>query len=110
MPQGETRGIDLDLFDYTYDGTLSPHPQGSSMGILTGGLGQLTDGLEGHSNFRFDPDNLGRKGYQWVGWRDDTGIRAPVEILFRFETERNFSAVAFHCNNLYSREVQVCRL
>jgi len=101
MPQGETRGIDLDLFDFTYDGKVTPE------GHLTHGLGQLMDGLEGHSNFRLDPDSFGRKGYQWVGWKDDSGIRPPVEIIFQFDSVRNFSGVTFHCNNMFSREVQV---
>ena len=57
MPQGESRGIDVDLFDITYDGTLQDNN-------LSGGLGQLTDGIEGLSNFRLDPLQLGFKGYE----------------------------------------------
>lgn len=65
MPQGEQRGNEVDLYDFTYDGTVS----GSR---LLSGLGQLTDGEEGDSNFRLDPQGFGIKGYEWVGWRKDS--------------------------------------
>ena len=45
MPQGDRRGVDIDLTDITYDGLVD--------GLrLTSGLGQLTDGDVGTSNFR----------------------------------------------------------
>ena len=100
MPQGERRGPEVDLFDFTYDGKVSD-------GYLSGGLGQLMDGVEGSSNFRFDPDNSGRKGYDWVGWKNDSGAgevrRLPVQIVFEFDRVRNFSSVWFHSNNLFSK-------
>ena len=112
MPQGEKRGPEIDLFDLTYD-------QNSTDGHLSGGLGQLTDGVEGHSNFRLDPDGRGRKGYEWVGWKNDSflenragdevGIRPPVEIVFTFDRVRNFSSALFHCNNMFSKDVRVFR-
>jgi len=102
MPQGERRGTEVDLYDFTYDGnTDNDH--------LSGGLGQLTDGAEGHTNFRLDPDNSGKKGYEWVGWKNDTVGRPPIEMLFEFDRLRNFSAVRFHCNNMFSKEVRVFR-
>lgn len=52
---GARRDDDLDLSDETYDGQLID-------GRLTGGLGQLTDGEEGPSNFRVDKKSLGIKG------------------------------------------------
>ena len=45
MPQGERRGSDINLLDFTYDGHYQDH-------LLTGGIGQLADGIEGNSNFR----------------------------------------------------------
>jgi len=54
MAQGERRGNDVDLYDFTYDGRVTDN-------YLTGGLGQLTDGVEGHHNFRLDPDDWGHK-------------------------------------------------
>ena len=65
MPQGDHRAPDVDLRDFTYDGRVTDR-------YLSGGLGQLTDGVEGHSNLRLDPDGWGRRGYEWVGWRNDT--------------------------------------
>ncbi len=56
MLQGERRGVDINLHDFTYDGN-------SDDQHLYGGLGQLTDGVEGQSNFRLDPHGLGIKGY-----------------------------------------------
>jgi len=45
IPQGERRGIDVDLTDATYDGIVDGQR-------LSEGLGQLTDGELGQSNFR----------------------------------------------------------
>ena len=107
MPQGERRGTEVDLYDFTYDGRITDH-------YLSGGLGQLTDGVEGHHNFRLDPDGWGHKGYEWVGWRNDSTERPAsdtgfVEILFEFERVRNFTAVRFHANNMFSKDVRVFR-
>jgi len=76
MPQGERRGLEVDLFDLTYDGTLQDNS-------LYGGLGQLTDGIEGLSNFRLDPLGLGVKGYEWIGWKNDSFGGRPVILHFK---------------------------
>ena len=76
---------------------------------LTGGLGQLTDGAEGHSNFRLDPDQYGKKGYEWVGWKNETADQPPIRIIFEFDKVRNFTTIRFHCNNMFSKEVRVFR-
>ena len=122
MPQGDRRAPDVDLRDLTYDGRVTDR-------YLSGGLGQLTDGVEGHSNFRLDPDGSGRKGYEWVGWRrnDSAGGRPtiaaaaaadgpeaesesdPVVIQFEFEQSRRFTALRLHCNNMFIRDVRVFR-
>jgi len=105
MPQGDRRG-DIDLTDATYDGMNIDNN-------LSGGLGQLTDGEEGQSNFRLDVRNRGTKGYEWIGWRaaaegSATSI-STIEINFRFDSLRNFTAVQFHVNNMFSRDVRVFR-
>jgi len=100
MPQGDRLGTELDLFDFTYDGQTND-------GQLVGGLGQLTDGIEGHSNFRLDPDGWGRKGYEWVGWKNDTS--PSVRVVFEFDRLRNFTAARFHANNMFTRDVRVFR-
>ncbi|XP_058790523.1 discoidin domain-containing receptor 2 isoform X2 [Phymastichus coffea] len=101
MPQGVERGSELDLTDRTYDGVEQDE-------YLTGGLGQLTDGQKGPDNFRADLNNNG-KGYEWVGWRNDTPnmLGRPVEITFEFDYTRNFTAMHLHTNNFFSRDVQV---
>jgi len=115
MPQG-----DLDLYDVTYDGDVT----GSDVtaGWLSGGLGQLADGEEGQPNFRLDPRGLGVKGYQWVGWRNDSfaverrqgerqssSTAAVVEMTWKFDAVRNFSTVRIHANNMFTRDVRVFR-
>src|SRR6218665_1471617 len=86
MRQGDKRGPDIDLYDLTYDGQVSD-------GYLSGGLGQLMDFEEGNTNFRLDHQNVGKRGYEWVGWKNDTNSTHPLEIVFRFDRLRNFSAV-----------------
>ena len=107
MPQGDHRDADVDLRDFTYDGHVTDH-------YLSGGLGQLTDGVEGHSNFRLDPDGWGRKGYEWVGWRNNSvqGVTTSsdsVLILFRFDQRRRFTGIRLHANNMFTRGVRVFR-
>ncbi|GIX96241.1 discoidin domain-containing receptor 2 [Caerostris darwini] len=107
MPQGERLGVDVDLSDKTYDGIKDDSH-------LHGGLGQLTDGRRGGDHFADDDYGFG-KGYEWVGWRNDSGALSggiptptrPIEILFTFDVVRNFSALHLHCNNMHSRGVQV---
>lgn len=53
MPQGERRGVEIDLSDRTYDGVKDDS-------YLHGGLGQLTDGVVGDSNFKLDVSGMGR--------------------------------------------------
>jgi len=125
MPQGDRRNADLSLFDAIYDGEVTTPKTGSDVtGWLSGGLGQLTDGEEGQPNFRLDPRGLGIKGYQWVGWRNDSGwagsakstsgsgsrgSAASVELTWKFDAVRNFSALRIHANNMFTRDVRVFR-
>ena len=96
----------MDLSDLTYDGRVTDGGR-----RLTGGLGQLTDGVLGQSNFRVD--RYGARGYEWVGWRrrdDSGGDQADfVELTFRFDALRNFSGVSFHANNQFTRDTRVFR-
>ena len=101
MRQGDRRGTEMDFYDFTYDGSVTD-------GYLSDGLGQLTDLDEGNWNFRLDLQNLGKKGYEWMAWKNDQ-LTGPVEILFRFDVVRNFSSVAITANNFYTREVSVFR-
>ena len=123
MPQGDHRNADVDFYDVTYDGDVTVPPTGSDVtGWLSGGLGQLTDGEEGQPNFRLDPHGLGIKGYQWVGWRNDSFSRGPhsrkaspdseaasVEMTWKFDAVRNFSTLRVHANNMFTKNVSVFR-
>ncbi|KAH8325709.1 hypothetical protein KR067_004847 [Drosophila pandora] len=99
IPKGAQRGMEIDLSDKTYDG----QEEGDR---YVNGLGQLVDGQRGKDNFRADISGLG-KGYEWVGWRNDTLQGRPVEITFEFRNIRNFSSVIIHTNNMFSKDVQV---
>jgi discoidin domain receptor family protein 2 len=101
MPQGDRRG-EVDLYDFTYDGIVYEN-------FLSNGMGQLTDGQKGDGHFRSDK-HLGIKGYDWVGWKNDSIIRnKPVEVIFKFEQIRNFTSVILHANNHFSKDVRVFR-
>ncbi|XP_055387519.1 discoidin domain-containing receptor tyrosine kinase B-like isoform X2 [Condylostylus longicornis] len=103
IPKGIQRSMEIDLSDKTYDGQ-------EENDRLVNGLGQLVDGQKGRDNFRTDIHGFG-KGYEWVGWTNDTPMLSgkPVEITFEFDAVRNFSAIILHTNNMFSREVQVFR-
>ncbi len=95
--------MELNLSDFTYDGQLTN-------GYLSGGLGQLTDQELGISNFRLDRQGIGKKGYEWVGWKNDSSVHnGPIEISFEFDRVYNFTAVQIHGNNLYSKDVRMFR-
>jgi len=106
--QGDRRGTDLDFFDYTFDGAVV-----AGGNRLVGGLGQLTDGEEGATNFRQHGSGGGRRGYEWVGWKSSehtAGDSAEhVEVVFHFDADRNFTSAIFHVNNAFSRDVRVFR-
>jgi discoidin domain receptor family protein 2 len=104
MVQGDSRGPGVEFLDDTYDGVTSAN------NTLSGGLGQLTDHEVGYYNFRLDLQGVGKKGYEWVGWRNDTRPpNTPIEITFEFDRVRNFTSVRLHVNNMFTKEVRVFR-
>jgi discoidin domain receptor family protein 2 len=100
MRQGDRRGQEVDLYDFTYDGVVRD-------GYLSGGLGQLLDWEEGQLNFRLDLHGVGKKGYEWVGWKNDTMNGKPVEIRFEFDGVYNFSDIRIHTSNLFTKDIMV---
>ncbi|XP_042203595.1 LOW QUALITY PROTEIN: discoidin domain-containing receptor 2-like [Homarus americanus] len=98
MPDGP-QGGDYNLRDLTYDGSRKG-------GWLSGGLGQLTDGETGHTNFRVDALGRGR-GYEWIGWKNDSRQTQPVEITFEFDSVRNFTGLHMYTNNFFTKDTQV---
>ncbi|KAK4311284.1 hypothetical protein Pmani_017193 [Petrolisthes manimaculis] len=105
MRDGDVRYGEAQLRDLTYDGERRGAGEGGMELLLVGGLGQLTDGEMGHTNFRVDALGKG-KGYEWVGWEDD-GRRQPLEITFQFDSVRNFSALHVYTNNFFTKDTQV---
>ena len=104
LPQGERRSIEVELYDATYDGD-------KKGGILADGLGQLVDGELGQSNFRLDPKGIGIKGYEWIGWKNDSfSSDGFVEIHFKFDAVRNFTTLSINCNNMFSKDVRVFKM
>lgn len=98
MPQGDQRGAGWQFYDASYDGIWD----GS---LLRQGLGQLTDGKLGPDNFKSAYYNDHDRG--WVGWRNDSRNGQPVEIVFEFDTVRDFTSLSLFVNNQFTKEVQI---
>ncbi|KAM4697024.1 discoidin domain-containing receptor 2-like [Rhinophrynus dorsalis] len=88
------------LNDSTYDGYLEKRR-------LFGGLGQLTDGVNGLDDFTQSHQYRVWPGYDYVGWRNESAHNGFVEIEFHFDRPRNFTFMKVHCNNMFSRGVKI---
>uniref|UniRef100_A0A673AZB5 receptor protein-tyrosine kinase n=1 Tax=Sphaeramia orbicularis TaxID=375764 RepID=A0A673AZB5_9TELE len=89
------------LNDSTYDGT---HERRR----LSGGLGQLTDGVVGLDDFLRSRQYHVWPGYDYLGWRNDSaGTQGSVEMEFSFERQKNFTSMKVHSNNMFSRGVKI---
>lgn len=82
-----------DLVDATYDG------ERDSLGHLSNGLGQLSDGIKGDDNYKVN------KGFEWIGWR--SGAKETLDLMFEFEEIRNFTSASFYCHNLFTKDIKV---
>ncbi|CAF1084469.1 unnamed protein product [Rotaria sordida] len=101
IPQGDKRGYDAQFFDETYDGQ-------NDNGILKDGLGQLTDGILAHDDYRLKDNvqGIGQIGYDWIGWkRKSLSLISYVNLIFHFDTIRNFTSIRIHTSNLYIRDI-----
>lgn len=92
----------------------------------------MTDGEIGQDNYRSDTHYFGLRGYEWLGWRRndtaniinsnlqqrklskissynprDTLDVSHVQMLFKFDSIRNFSSISIHCNNMFTKDVQI---
>ncbi|XP_051535726.1 discoidin domain-containing receptor 2 [Myxocyprinus asiaticus] len=88
------------LNDSTYDGALERRK-------LSGGLGQLTDGVIGQDDFVQRTRYSLWPGYDYVGWRNDSLGPGYVEMEFQFDRQRNFTSMKVHSNNMFSRGVKI---
>jgi discoidin domain receptor family protein 2 len=73
-----------------------------------GGLGQLTDGIIAQDDYRVTDNvqGIGQIGYDWIGWKRKS---SAVNLIFQFDTIRNFTSVRFHISNLFTRGVYLFR-
>uniref|UniRef100_A0A3B3TNJ5 receptor protein-tyrosine kinase n=1 Tax=Poecilia latipinna TaxID=48699 RepID=A0A3B3TNJ5_9TELE len=91
----------ISLNDSTYDGVHEKRK-------LSGGLGQLTDGVTGRDDFLAIRQYNVWQGYDYLGWRNDTqGTQGYVEMEFVFDRLRNFTSMKVHSNNMYTRGVKI---
>uniref|UniRef100_A0A8C7LVT9 Discoidin domain-containing receptor 2 n=1 Tax=Oncorhynchus mykiss TaxID=8022 RepID=A0A8C7LVT9_ONCMY len=88
------------LNDSTYDGA---HERGK----LSGGLGQLTDGVTGQDDFLVTRQYHVWPGYDYVGWRNGSLGSGYVEMEFVFDKQRNFTSMKVHSNNMFYRGVKI---
>lgn len=67
--------------------------------MLIDGLGQLTDGMFGEDDYRVtDHEQI---GYDWIGWKN----RSNVNLLFYFDTYRNFTSIHLHTSNFFPHHI-----
>ncbi|XP_076127216.1 discoidin domain-containing receptor 2 [Alosa pseudoharengus] len=88
------------LNDSTYDGVFERRK-------LSGGLGQLTDGVIGQDDFLATRQYSVWNGYDYVGWKNDSLGPGYVEMAFEFDRQRNFTSMKVHSNNMFSRGVKI---
>jgi hypothetical protein len=87
--EGQLAGGWVNYWDETYNGSGNPL---MDLSPLTGGLGQLTDGVIGHVDWW---GNLGNgPAFEWVAW---TTINPT--IVFRFDQPYIFDQISLHVNN-----------
>ncbi|XP_054158121.1 epithelial discoidin domain-containing receptor 1-like [Oppia nitens] len=95
MPNGYDSDRFGDLVDMTYDGQHDFHR------YLSGGIGQLIDGIKGDDNYKVN------KGFEWIGWKSDGEPNSSIQIIFQFSKHENFTSASFHCHNIYSQDMEV---
>ncbi|KAK9877951.1 hypothetical protein WA026_020171 [Henosepilachna vigintioctopunctata] len=98
MPQGDKRSSTWELYDTSYDG----YWDGKE---LRYGLGQLTDGQLAPDDFKMAFYTLTIPG--WIGWKNDSKENNTIDINFEFDSVREFSSLTMHCNNQFTKEIQV---
>jgi discoidin domain receptor family protein 2 len=136
MPQGDQRGAGWQFYDTSYDGIWDGSLLRQGLGQLTDGkLGpdnfkasyydqdrgkdkrqvpvdfsppfrHLLHGFSSSSSLSsFNVYDLTVIG--WVGWRNDSRNGQPVEIVFEFDTVRDFTSLSIFANNQFTKDVQV---
>lgn len=67
--------------------------------MLIDGLGQLADGMFGEDDYRLTDHE--QSGYDWIGWKN----RSSVNLLFYFDTHRNFTSIHLHTSNFFPHHI-----
>ncbi|OXA58610.1 Discoidin domain-containing receptor 2 [Folsomia candida] len=99
--QGHRRGENWSFYDNTYDGLWDGN-------YLRNGLGLLTDGRGGPTNFKDDFYANNERGRGWIGWKNDTSKNgtSPVQIVFKFDAPQQFSYMHIHSSNQFTKDIQ----
>jgi len=95
MPNGDgtAHGGSFNYWDLAYSGSGMTNVDGAA---LSGGLGDLTDGVVA-SDFWFNTESLAGTG-PYVGWYGASGVRAPL-ITFNFAGPVALDSIFIHIDN-----------
>jgi hypothetical protein len=93
---GQAHGGSFNYWDLNYSGAGSTNVDGAP---LTGGTGDLTDGVVAN-DFWFNVENGAGSG-PYVGWRADFGVKDPL-ITFNFGNVVAVSSISIHMDNSHS--------
>ncbi|KAJ8668389.1 hypothetical protein QAD02_010052 [Eretmocerus hayati] len=93
IPSGAPHGPGgANVEDLSYDGD-------EKDGIMSGGLGQLTDGLLGDTREIYSASG----STNWIGWP----LKQSIELLFEFEEPREFDNCSLHVAHVPRRDIEV---
>ena len=90
---GQAHSGSFNYWDLNYTGARTTNVDGAA---LTGGLGDLTDGIVA-SDFWFNVENAAGTG-PYVGWRGDFGVSNPL-ITFHFDGNPLIDLISIHLDN-----------
>jgi hypothetical protein len=90
---GQAHSGSFNYWDVNYTGAGATNVDGAA---LTGGLGDLTDGVVA-SDFWFNVENVAGTG-PYVGWRGDIGVVNPL-ITFNFAGSPFIDSILIHFDN-----------
>ena len=90
---GQAHSGAFNYWDVNYTGAGAKTTDGAP---LSGGLGDLTDGVIA-SDFWFNVENVAGTG-PYVGWRGDFGVHNPL-VTFHFAGPLTINSIAIHLDN-----------
>jgi len=93
---GQAHSGSFNYWDKNYSGAGATTTDGAP---LTGGLGDLTDGVVA-SDFWFNVENSAGTG-PYVGWRGDVGVNDPT-VTFHFSGGPSIDTILIHMDNSHA--------